>query len=159
VSSLIAGSPASAPVSLAEAGNYSRAAKQRGDRRQLNARRGRGRATLRVSLRQISSSRGRAGPGVKIDIPVHHVFVVFSIPSRATRLVEIDDIGLKTEADVRLGPASLDLLIARKREDVVAEEIRRAVVLVEPAVGGAINHIALGEDAAAAFVKIDAPAP
>jgi len=63
---------------------------------------------------------------------------------------------------VKLGgarPGALDLVIAREGEDVVADGVGRAVVLVKSAVGGAIDDVALGQDAAAAFVKVDAQPP
>ena len=46
---------------------------------------------------------------------------------------------LEGEAGVRFRPGALDLRVAAEGEDVVADDILLAIVLVDPAVGGAID--------------------
>ena len=52
----------------------------------------------------------------------------------------------------------LDLGIAPEGEDVVAEDVLLAVVLVEASMRRAIDEVVLGQDVCGAFVEIDAPA-
>ena len=71
--------------------------------------------------------------------------------------IKIDDVGLEAEAGMVFGAGALELVVAGEGEDVVAEEVGFAVVLMEAAVGGAIDDVAFGQNAAAAFIEIDAP--
>src|SRR5438477_261930 len=48
-------------------------------------------------------------------------------------------------------------MVAGEGEDVVPEEISFAIVLVKTAVSGAIDEIAFGHYATAAFIEINAP--
>src|SRR5438552_295881 len=58
---------------------------------------------------------------------------------------------------MRFGSSALKLMVAREREDVIAHNIRFAVMLMKASVSRAIDDIVFGEDAAAAFIKINSP--
>src|SRR6266568_6606834 len=104
------------------------------------------------------SIRARLGSSVEINVPVHPVVVIGPIPGQQIAGAEINDVGLEAETEMRLGTRALKLIIAAESEDIVADDVGLAVMLMKPAVGRAINNVAFGEDAAAAFVEIDAPA-
>src|ERR1041385_5119945 len=55
-------------------------------------------------------------------------------------------------------PGPLNLLVTAKSKNVVKNAIGFPIVLVKAAVRGAIDKIALRENTAAAFIKIDSPA-
>src|SRR5436190_598150 len=56
-------------------------------------------------------------------------------------------------------PRTLKLLVAGEGKDIVPDDVRLTVVLVKTAVRGTIDHVALDQDAAAAFISVDTPAP
>src|ERR1035437_5965548 len=99
------------------------------------------------------------GAGVEVEVPSHLIVLVARpVASQQGAGVEIDKVGDEAEAEVRLRTGALNLVVAREGEDVVAEDVRLTVVLVKPAMRRAVNDIVLGQDAAAAFVEVDAPA-
>src|SRR5712691_5928071 len=100
----------------------------------------------------------RIRAGVKIQIPIQLVIVVRPVAREQCARIEIDDICLEGETDVRLGPAALKLSVASESEDIIPHDVRFAVVLVKATVGSAIDDVVLGEDAAAAFVEVNSPA-
>ena len=73
-------------------------------------------------------------------------------------LFKINNVGFEAETGMRFGPGALELMVAREGKDVIANHIGLAVMLMEAAVRGAVNQIAFCHDAAAAFVKVNAPA-
>src|SRR5665213_3631187 len=71
----------------------------------------------------------------------------------------VDDVVLEGKAAVVFETGTLDLGIAAQGEDVIADDVVLAVVLVEAAVGGATDEIILGENIGGSLVEVDAPAP
>ena len=96
--------------------------------------------------------------GVEVEVPIHEVVVVRPVAGQQRAGVEIDYVGHEAEAAVRLRAGALNLVVMRESEDVVPDDVGLAIVLVEPAVSRAIDDVVLGQDAAAAFVEVDAPA-
>ena len=100
----------------------------------------------------------RSGTHIAIDVPIHPVIIPRPISRQQSAFIKIDDVGLEAETDMRLGSRSLNLMIARESEDIVLNQIRFAVMLMKASVRGAINDIALHQDTAAPFIKINPPA-
>src|SRR5207245_982199 len=97
-------------------------------------------------------------PRIEVHVPIRLEIVIRPFARQQTAGVEIDDVGLEGEADVRLYARALELMVAGESKDVVADNVRLAVVLVKPSVSCAIDHVVFGHDAAAAFIKINPPA-
>src|SRR5882672_12771535 len=95
---------------------------------------------------------------IEIKVPIHFVGIRGPVPRPQAAGVIVNNVGKEAEANVRFDARALNLLVAAERKDVVADEIRFAVVLMKAAVGSAINQVALGQNAAGAFVEIDSPA-
>ncbi len=71
----------------------------------------------------------------------------FEVPRNRVAAVPIDDIVLEAEALMVLRPGPLNLPIAPEGDDVIAENVLLAVVLVQPAMRRTVDQIFLGEDA------------
>src|ERR1035437_4961585 len=84
--------------------------------------------------------------GIEIEVPVHLIVVSRPIAREQTAGVIIDDVVGEGEAGVRLWAGALKLVVASEGEDVVTDDVGFAVVLMEPAVRGAIDDIALSQD-------------
>ena len=78
--------------------------------------------------------RLRVRAGVEIDIPIHFIVVPRQVASQQAAGVEINDVGYEAEAEVRLRAGALNLVVARESEDIVADDVGRAVVLMKSAV-------------------------
>jgi hypothetical protein len=50
-------------------------------------------------------------------------------------------------------------VVPGESKNVISQNIGFAVVLMKPAMGRSVNHIALDQDAAAAFVEVNPPTP
>lgn len=100
----------------------------------------------------------RVRAGIEKEVPIHVELPARPVSGEDGTGVEIHDVGLEAEADMRLRPGALQLAIARKSEDVVPHDIGFAVMLVKTAVRGAIDQVALGHNPAAAFIEVNAPA-
>ena len=68
------------------------------------------------------------------------------------------DVSLEEKALVILNARALDLGVAAKREDVVADCVFPAVMLMKPAVRGAVDQIVLGDQMRGPLVKVNSPA-
>ncbi len=107
----------------------------------------------------IGSICAARGSRVVIEVPVDTEFVACPNTAEQDAGIEVNDVGLKSEADVVLGPTALELVITGEGEDIVLHGVRFTVMLMKTAVRSAVNDVVLGEDPAATFVKIDTPSP
>jgi len=96
----------------------------------------------------------------RVEIKIRIDFIIIARPITLQQLarVKINDVGLEAEAEVRFRTCALNLMVPREGKYVVADNVRGAVMLMETAVGGAINQVALGHNAAGAFVEVNPPA-
>src|SRR5206468_13050030 len=95
---------------------------------------------------------------IEINVPIYGKVVIGPFTCQQSAGVEINYVGFKGEARVRFDSRALKLLVSPEGENVVPNGIGLAIMLVKPAVGGAIDDIALRQNAAAALVEIDPPA-
>ena len=71
--------------------------------------------------------------------------------------VPVDDVSLEGEGSMRFGPRDRDLTFFAEGEDVVADQILLAIMLVKPSIANVIDQVILKSDAGAAFVGIQPP--
>ena len=70
----------------------------------------------------------------------------------------VDDVACEAEGAVRFDAGALGLKAVGEGEDVVADDIFFAVVLVETAGACVVDEVVFHEDAGGAFVGVEAPA-
>src|SRR5205085_1448213 len=97
-------------------------------------------------------------PFTPVEVLVEGEMEVAQVASEQRPFSPVDDVALEGEARVRLGARALDLGISPEGTDAVAHDILSPIVLVEPAVSGAVDEVVLDQDIAAALVEVDAPA-
>src|SRR5438105_3687629 len=72
--------------------------------------------------------------GIPVNVVIDRVMVVGPITAEQAALVEINNISFEREAGMRFWPAPLELLISGKGEDVISDQVGRAIMLMKPAV-------------------------
>src|SRR6266478_7320228 len=79
-----------------------------------------------------------AGAGVPVNIVIKRDILLLPIAGKEIATIPVNDVPLESEAQMILDARPLDLRIAAEREDVVTDDVLLAVVLVKPAVRGAM---------------------
>ena len=111
---------------------------------------------------QSASDLPEKSKGSPVSLPVAVVagdgFCPVPVAGKERAGVPVDDVVLEGEGEVFFHPRGLELLLLAEGEDVVADDVLPAVVLVEAAGLDAVDEVVLEEDVGAAFVGIEAPA-
>ncbi len=98
---------------------------------------------------------------VPVEVVFHRELVVTPVPAQQRRLrgvLPVDDVALEGERQVRLDAGALDLPLEAEGEDVVADHVLPAVVLVEASGLHVVDEVVLHRDPAAPLVGVEPPA-
>src|SRR2546425_6214791 len=102
--------------------------------------------------------RGSARASVPIDIVVHDKTVVLPSAAQKRPGIEIDNIVRKDKGEVLLLARAHELVFRSEGENVVANDIFAAVMLVKAGALAPVNHVVFEHDVRASFVGVKSPA-
>src|SRR5437667_3173540 len=107
---------------------------------------------------KLHRARGSGRPGIEIEVVIRPVMVVRPIAAEQIAGVEINNVVREDKGNVFFLARSRDLVLRAESEDIVANVIPAAIVLVEPGAFATVNHVVLQHDVGAAFVRVKSPA-
>src|SRR6266496_4272604 len=102
--------------------------------------------------------RRSARASVPIDIVVHDKTVVLPSAAQQRPGSEIDDVVRKEKGEVLFLARAHELVFRAERENVVANDVLAAVMLVKAGAPAPVNHVVFEHDVRASFVGVKSPA-
>src|SRR5690242_19704749 len=95
--------------------------------------------------------------GLIIEIEIEVILVVVPFTVEQFTFVPIHDVALEGEAQVGLLACAPKLPLLAESEDVVPNDVLSTIVLMKPAILGAIDQVILDHNLATAFVGVNSP--
>ena len=95
---------------------------------------------------------------VPIQVPIDDEVVIAPVTAEKRPVIRpVDDVAIEREGEMIFGARALKLLDLSLGEDVVANDVLSAVMLMETARHGPIDEIVGHGDVGRAFIRVEAP--